>query len=120
MTKSINTVAINNVFAKADKSQAEFATQLFNLGVFSRADAVPHVMAYVAQTYKAKPYQGQRGMTFVKDSPAAQAVKRILNNCFETVKKASTSNNKVDAVKALVTKYEALTAAEKRRFLAAI
>jgi hypothetical protein len=120
MTKSINTTAIYAVFAKADKSQAEFATQLFNLGIFSRADATPHVIAYVAQAYKVKPYEGQRGLTFIKDSAPHAAVKRILNNCFETVRKPSTKVNKVDDVAQLVKKYEALTAAQKRRFLASI
>ena len=120
MTKSINTAAVYAVFAKADKSQSEFATQLFNLGIFSKAEATPHVIAYVAQAYKTKPYMGQRGLTFKKDSAPHAAVKRILNNCFETVRKPSTSSNKVDDVAALVKKYTALTAAQKRRFLASI
>lgn len=120
MTKSINTQAVYAVFAKADNSQAAFATELFNLGIFSRADATPHVIAFVSQKYKAKPYMGQRGLTFKKDSAPHAAVKRILDNCFETVRKPSTSSNKVDEVAALVKKYEALTAAQKRRFLASI
>lgn len=120
MSKSINTTAIYAVFAKADKSQAEFATQLFNLGIFSRAEAMPHVIAYVSEKYHAKPYMGQRGLTFTKDSAPHAAVKRILDNCFETVRKPSTGNNKVDPVKSLVTSFNKLTKAEQRRFLASI
>ena len=123
MKKSINTAAIYAVFAKADKSQAEFATQLFNLGIFSRAEALPHVVAYIEQApaYKgAKAYMGQRGLTFKKDSAPHAAMKRILDNCFETVRKPSTGNNKADPVKSLVTSFNKLTKAEQRRFLASI
>jgi hypothetical protein len=121
MTKSINTQAVYAVFAKADNSQAEFATQLFNLGIFSRADALPHVIAFVSQKYHAKPYMGQRGLTFIKDSAPHAAVKRILDNCFETVRKPSANKvNKVDPVAKLLKGFGELTAAQKRRFLAGI
>jgi len=120
MTKSINTIAVNKVFADADGSQAGFATRLFNLGIFSRKEAQPHVVAYVADKYKAKPLEGQRGLTFKKDTAPHAAMVRILNNCFETVKAPSTKVNKVDPVKSLVTRFTSLTPAEKRRFLASI
>jgi hypothetical protein len=123
MTKSINTAAVYAVFAKADKSQAEFATQLFNLGIFSRKEAQPHVIAYILQApaYKGcKAYEGQRGLTFTKDTAPHAAMVRILNNCFETVKAPRTTVNKTDPVKSLVTSFGKLTAAEKRRFLASI
>ena len=120
MTKSINTQRINAIFAKADNAQAELATQLFNEGIFNRTDAHPHVIAFCATKYGEKPYTGQRGLTFKKDSPAYQSVKRILNNCFERVTKPRTSVNKADPVKSLVTRFTSLTAAEKRRFLASI
>jgi hypothetical protein len=122
MNKSINTIAVNKVFADADGSQAGFATRLFNLGVFSRKEAQPHVIAYILQApaYKGcKAYEGQRGLTFTKDTAPHAAMNRILDNCFEKVKTPSTAK-KTDAVKALLTRYTALSAAEKRRFLASI
>ena len=116
--KQFNTQRINAIFQEADNSQANFATRLFNEGIFSRADAVPHVIAFVETKYKVKAKQGQRGLTFEKDSAPHAAMKRILNNCFESAPR--TSNNKTDAVKSLLSRYKKLTPAEKRRFLASI
>ena len=120
MTKTINTQRINAIFQEADNSQADFATRLFNEGIFSRADAIPYVIAFVEGKYKVKAKQGQRGLTFEKDTAPHASMKRILNNCFETVAKTSAGNNKTDAVKALLTRYTKLTPAEKRRFLASV
>ena len=125
MTKTINTQRINAIFqeadnSQADNSQADFATRLFNEGIFSRADAIPYVIAFVEGKYKVKAKQGQRGLTFEKDTAPHASMKRILNNCFETVAKPSAGNNKTDAVKALLTRYTKLTPAEKRRFLASV
>jgi hypothetical protein len=120
MNTSINTTKVYAVFAKADNSQADFATQLFNLGIFSRKEAQPHAARYVADKYKVKVIEGQRGLTVQKDTDAYKAMMRILGNCFETVKSTSTSVNKADPVKSLVTRFGNLSAAEKRRFLASI
>jgi hypothetical protein len=120
MNTSINITKVNAVFAKADNSQADFATQLFNLGIFSRKDAQPYAARYVADKYKVKVIEGQRGLTLQKDTDAYKAMMRILGNCFETVKTPSTSSKKTDVVKSLLTRYGNLSAAEKRRFLASI
>ena len=118
--KQFNTQRINAIFQEADNSQANFATRLFNEGIFSRADAIPHVIAFVETKYKVKAKQGQRGLTFEKDTAPHASMKRILNNCFESAPRTSTSNNKTDAVKSLLNRYAKLTPAEKRRFLASI
>jgi hypothetical protein len=119
MTKSFNTTRINAIFQEADNSQAGFATRLFNEGIFSKADAIPHVIAFVETKYKVKAKQGQRGLTFEKDTAPHASMKRILANCFESAPSTS-KNHKTDAVKALLTRYTKLTPAEKRRFLASI
>ena len=120
MTKTINTQRVNAIFNDADNAQATLATRLFNEGIFSKADAIPHVIAFVSAKYNTKPKQGQRGLTFEKDTAPHAAMVRILRNCFETVAKPSAGDNKTDAVKSLLTRYTKLTPAEKRRFLASI
>jgi hypothetical protein len=119
MTKSFNTQRINAIFQDADNSQAGFATRLFDEGIFNRADAIPHVIAFVSTKYKVKAKQGQRGLTFEKDTAPHAAMVRILRNCFESAPSTSKSN-KTDAVKALLSRYTKLTPAEKRRFLASV
>ena len=117
---TINTQRVNAILQDADNSQASLATRLFNEGIFSKADAIPYVVAFVSAKYKAKAKQGQRGLTFEKDTAPYWAMKRILGNCFESTPSTSTGSKKVDAVKSLLTRYTNLTPAEKRRFLASI
>ena len=116
---TINTQRVNAILQDADNSQASLATRLFNEGIFSKADAIPYVVAFVSEKYKVKAKQGQRGLTFEKDTAAYWSMKRILGNCFESTPSTSGSK-KVDAVKALLTRYTNLTPSEKRRFLASI
>jgi len=86
---------------------------------------VPYVVFYVTQLPKVtrKPYEGQRGWTFGRGTAEQRRTDRILDNIFVDVeadaKKPKTSKKK-DKVARLVTAYQAMTAAEKRRFLAAI
>jgi len=116
---TINTQRVNAILQDADNSQASLATRLFNEGIFSKADAIPYVVAFVSEKYKAKAKQGQRGLTFQKDTAPYWAMKRILGNCFESAPSTSGSK-KTDAVKSLLSRYTKLTPAEKRRFLASI
>lgn len=117
---TINTQRVYAIFQEADNSQANFATRLFNEGIFSRADALPYVISFVETKYKVKAKQGQRGLTFEKDTAPHASMKRILANCFESTNKKSMSNNKKDPVKSLLTRYTELTPAQKRRFLESI
>jgi hypothetical protein len=109
----------------ADISSASLLDTLLVNGVGTRKDAVPYVVFYVSElsTTTRKPYEGQRGWTFGRGTAEQKRTDRILDNIFVDVeadaKKPKTSKKK-DKVTRLVTAYQAMTAAEKRRFLAAI
>ena len=109
----------------ADIPSARLLDTLLVNGVGTRKDAVPYVVFYVSElsTTTRKPYEGQRGWTFGRGNAEQKRTDRILDNIFVDVeadaKKPKTSKEK-DKVTKLVTAYQAMTAAEKRRFLAAI
>lgn len=124
MTKSINTKAIYAVFNKADDVSPTLASVLMQHGIASRKDAYPFAVRWAAEKHGITPTQGQRGLTLPHNSAAMQSVQRVLNTIYPKVDapkgKAKPSANKVDPIKSLVTRFKALSAAEKRRFLAAI
>jgi len=126
MTKSFNRVAVYAVFNQADKLSVSFAEQLLALGIGSRSDARPLAMEWASKKYNVALKEGQRGTTFVKvDTDAERAMNRVLQVCFPSADKPKAKTgkataNKVDAVDALLKKYQALSASEKRRFLKAI
>jgi len=124
MTKSFNRVAVFAVFNDADNESASFAEQLLALGIGSRADARPLAMEWASKKYNVAIKEGQRGMTFVKrDTDAEKAMNRVLQVCYPSADKPKSGKqtaNKVDAVDAVLKKYQALTASEKRRFLKSI
>lgn len=118
--------AVFAVFTDADNSSASFADRLLALGVGDRATARPLAMEWAAKKHKETIKQGQRGLTFAKrDSAAERAMNRVLQLCFPSADKPKAkakraANNKTDAVAKLLKSYNALTGAEKRRFLASI
>jgi len=124
MSKSFNRSAVFAVFNLADKESASFAEQLLELGIASRADARPLAMEWASKKYSVAIKEGQRGLTFVKrDTDAERAMNRVLQVCFPSADKPKSGKaiaNKVDAVDALLKKYQALSASEKRRFLKSI
>ena len=123
MTKSINTQAIYAVFNKADDVSPTLAAVLMQHGIASRNEAYPFAVQWAAEKHGVKATQGQRGLTLPQNSAAIKAVTRVLNTIYPKVdapKPKAKSANKVDPIKSLVTRFKALTAAEKRRFLAAI
>jgi len=117
---SINKQNVFAVFQDADNAQAEFATRLFDLGVFSKAQAIPLVIEFVEQKYNVKAKDGQRGKTFEKDTAPHTAMKRILNNCFETVKTPSAEKAKKDEVELLIAKIKKLSETDQKRIKDAI
>jgi hypothetical protein len=108
----------------ADISSASLLDTLLSNGVASRTDALPYVVFYVSElpTTKRKPYEGQRGWTFGRGNAEDKRVNRILNNIFVDVERDNkpAKSKKVDKVAKLVSAYEQMTGAEKRRFLASI
>ena len=121
---SFNKQAVFAVFTDADNSSASFADRLLALGVGDRATARPLAMEWAAKKHGETIKQGQRGLTFAKrDSAAERAMNRVLQLCFPSADKPTPkakANNKTDAVAKLLKSYNALTGAEKRRFLASI
>jgi hypothetical protein len=109
----------------ADIESASLLDVLLNNGVGTRKDAVPYVVFYVTQlpNVTRKPYEGQRGWTFGRGTAEQKRTDRILDNIFVDVNadaKKPKASKKKDKVARLVSAYEAMTAAEKRRFLASI
>jgi hypothetical protein len=109
----------------ADISSASLLDTLLSNGVGTRKDAVPYVVFYVSELPSAtrKPYEGQRGWTFGRGTAEQKRTDRILDNIFVDVDadaRKPKKNKKLDKVARLVTAYEGMTAAEKRRFLASI
>jgi hypothetical protein len=124
MTKSFNRSAVFAVFNDADNSSASLTDRLLTLGIGSRTDAKPLAMEWASKKYNAQIKEGQRGMTFVKrDTAAERAMNRVLGVCFPSADKPKSGKavaNKTDAVEAVLKKYQALSASEKRRFLKSI
>jgi len=112
----------------ADIESATLLDTLLSNGVGTRKDAVPYVVFYVTQLPKVtrKPYKGQRGWTFGRGTAEQRRTDRILDNIFVDVnkdtpkRKKPNTNSKSDKVARLVTSFNKLTAAEKRRFLASV
>lgn len=96
------------------------AAEVFQtLGLTTRAEARPYVLAWAAKKYGAKLEEGQRGMKLPRDSAAEKAMQRVLNTLFpETVPQFG--REQADPVAKLVKAFEKLTAGQKRSFKAKI
>ena len=134
---NVNKQAIFAVFTEADNMSASFAERLLEQGVGDRATARPLAMEWAIEHCKRKAVKagkrvptvklvsGQRGLTFSeRDSAAERAANRVLQLCFPSAdlpKPAPTGKtHKTDNVAKLLKAYNALTGAEKRRFLASV
>ena len=107
----------------ADNLSVSILAKLLPLGISDKTTARPFVVYYVAEKTKTMPYEGQRGITFGYGTNEERRVTRILSKMFDDTaapKPKAKSADKADEVAKLVAKYEALTAAQKRRFLASI
>lgn len=118
---TINRKAIYSVFTDADNQSASFAERLMELGIASRAEAKPFAMEWASKKHNNEPIkQGLQGMTFVKrDTAAERAMNRVLSLCYpkaDMPKPKAKSASKTDPVEQLFKKWQALSAAEKRRF----
>ena len=105
----------------ADNLSVSIAEKLLPLGIADKATARPFVVYFVAEATETMAYAGQRGATFGYGTNEERRVTRILSKMFDdTAAPKPAGNNNADPVKALVKKFEGLTAAQKRRFLASI
>jgi hypothetical protein len=118
--QAINKNTVFAIFNDADNSTANFATRLFNAGVFDKATARALAVEWAAAKYNQKIIKGQRGDTLAQDSAGLQAVTRVLRACFESAPANKSQSNKTDPVKSLLARYTKLSKAEQRRFLASI
>ena len=105
----------------ADSMSVTLASKLLALGIGDKSTARPFVVYYIAEVRKgamALAYEGQRGITFGYGNKYERQVTRMLSKIFDDVQAESTSSksNKPYKVKALFTKWQALSASEKRRF----
>jgi hypothetical protein len=116
-------ITADDVFDLADNESASFADYLMSLGIADRATARPLVMKWAAKKYKVAIEQGQRGAKLPRNSGAEKAMNRVLQVCFPSAdlpQRAPAKSNKTDNVAKLLKAYTALTAAERKRFLAAL
>jgi hypothetical protein len=106
----------------ADGVSVTLAEQLLKHGIGDKTTARPFVVYYLAEVRPdAMAYlkEGQRGVTFGNGNKYERQVTRILSKIFDDVQAevpAKKGNTQADKVKALFTKWQALSASEKRRF----
>jgi len=103
-----------------------YTEQLCSHGIGDRATARPFALTWAASKYGVKLVEGQRGLsldqTSAKYETARKAVQRVLDVCFPDMEKpkAATESKQVDPVAKLLKSFEKLTAAQRKKFLAAI
>ena len=107
----------------ADGVSVTLAEQLLKHGIGDKTTARPFVVYYLAEVRSgAMAYlkDGQRGVTFGNGNKYERQVTRMLSKIFDDVQAESKpfkkGNKNTDKVKALFTKWQALSASEKRRF----
>ena len=104
-----------------------YTEQMLSHGIGDRATARPFALTWAASKYGVKLVDGQRGLsldqTSAKYETARKAVQRVLDVCFpdmEKPKAAPKESKQVDEVAKVLKAFEKLTAAQKKKFLAAI
>lgn len=124
--QDIHTSKAYAVFAKIAKriedKNLDDQMALASVGILPQ-DYRTFAIAYVAQTSGVMPNEGQRGLTFTKDSREDNRVKyivRTLNGAAdEAAAKRKASKAKTDLEKAIEA-FEKLSAAERKAFMKAI
>ena len=104
-----------------------YTEQMLSHGIGDRATARPFALTWAASKYGVKLVDGQRGLsldqTSAKYETARKAVQRVLDVCFpdmEKPKAAPKESKQVDEVAKVLQAFEKLTAAQKKKFLAAV
>ena len=132
MTMSINTtaafIALDKFAGTMDGARVTLVKALGKAGITTLEDARPVAMQWVSARTKCPIVSGSGKATgrmlLNKNHANYEAAKKSLQRVMEAfAPKAKTGKptaNKADAVKVLLTRYQALSRAEKARFLAAI
>lgn len=114
------------IFEQAEQVSVNLAEQLMMLGISNKAEARPYALAWAAAKYGVKVREGQRGAGFDrstnKGEAAHKAVQRVLTFIYPAsdLPRSNDKANQTDEVARLIKKFEGLTAAQKKRFLAGI
>lgn len=132
MTTSINTtaafVALDKFAGTMDGARVTLVKALGKAGITTLEEARPVAMQWVAARTKCPMVSGSGKatgrMVLNKNHANYEAAKKSLQRVMEAfapkVKTGKPTANKADAVKVLLTRYQALSRVEKARFLAAI
>ena len=114
------------VFDAAEEMSVSLAEQLLLMGIGSKADAKPHALQWASKKYGVPIRTGQRGDGFARDTKkgeaAHKAVQRVLNTIYppSDIPAGNNTAKQADEVARLIKKFQGLTTAQKKRFLAGI
>ena len=114
------------VFDAAEEMSVALAEQLMMMGIGSKEEAKPHALQWASKKYGVPIRTGQRGDGFARDTKkseaAHKAVQRVLNTIYppSDIPSGKSVAKQTDEVARLIKKFESLTAAQKKRFLAGI
>jgi hypothetical protein len=123
---TINYTTPAQVFEAAENASVNFAEAMMQLGIGSRAEAKPHALQWASKKYGVPIRTGQRGdgfdRTAKKGEAAHKAVQRVLDIIYPSsdLPSGKTKAKQPDPVTQLLKKFNDLTAAQKKRFLAGI
>ena len=119
---ALNTVAFNaaaKVFTQIEAQSDKWAEALASAGIMG-PDIRVYAIMWVSEQSGVAPKDGQRGLTFDKDSTEYNRVKYLVDVATgkAAVKAAKRKSDATDPVAALLKKYAELSAAQKRSFKA--
>jgi len=125
---TINYTTPAQVFDAAESASVNFAEAMMQLGIGSRAEAKPHALQWASKKYGVPIRTGQRGDGFdrargnKKAEAAHKAVQRVLDIIYppSDLPSKKTKAKQPDPVAQLLKKFNDLTAAQKKRFLAGV
>jgi hypothetical protein len=108
------------IFNRVDNTSTDFAVELAALGV-DRVVGRALALEWASEKYHTPIINGQRGATLKRDSAAHKAWQRVVSFIWPNESgKRGGKRNSADPVEALLKRFEKLTAAQRRRFKAAI
>jgi hypothetical protein len=124
---TFNNDAVNTIF-NAILDDVSYTEKMLDQGIGDKATARPFALTWAAAKYSVKLVKGQRGLALdqtAKNYEAARkAVQRVLDVCFPAMETASVAapkeSNQADPVAKLLKSFEKLTAAQRKKFLAAV
>ncbi len=125
---TINYTTPAQVFDAAESASVNFGEAMMQLGIGSRAEAKPHALQWASKKYGVPIRSGQRGDGFdrvnggKKAEAAHKAVQRVLDIIYppSDLPSGKSEAKQADPVAQLLKKFNNLTAAQKKRFLAGV